>query len=433
MGNKKVISYVQYALKLKLKSPLCISGGVKDVTDSDVQKDYDGKPFIPGTSFAGALRGYLEECLDERVNENISKVFGFGRGPEGTMSRVQISDLYFEDNGELIIRDRIKLENKLTVDGAKFDMEAVDTGAVCYGFLLLTIREDDDRDGMEKMVEQALAGLNCGEIRLGANKNRGFGEITVLTVKKKSFSKAEGNIGEWLDFDRKVLLEQNGNDILEKLERPESRYLTIRVPLKQKGGISIRSYSVVPNEPDYAHITSNGSPVIPGNSWNGAIRNRVEEILGQLGLESYQKYIDNWFGYVKDSDAMQSNIVISESVIEGGVDLSMTRTKINRYDASAIPGALYSEKSYFNGSLELEIKVRKNYYAGNDVRYEPMVGMLLIALKDLQNGYLAVGGQTAIGRGIFEAAGSIKLEGTEKNENDYIKAVSALFEKEQRG
>lgn len=446
MANKKVIGYVQYALKLGVKSPLCVSGGADDVTDCDVQKDFDGKPFIPGTSLAGALRGYLEECAEDGNTQDIDTLFGYSKiekenkgdkKEKGTMSRVQISDLCFTDGVKLITRDGIRLEHKLTVKGAKFDMEAVDTGAECEGFLLLIIREGDDKEKMEGLVEQALAGLMHGEIRLGANKNRGFGEFTVVKAKKKIFTAP--NIHDWLAFDRAAFLESDGDEFT--VDKPEqSRYLTIRVPLKQKGGISIRRYSVVPGEPDYEHITSNDCPVVPGSSWNGAIRSRVEEILTQLKVDSPKAYIDEWFGYVREDgfDAKQSDIIISESVIKGGVDFSMTRTKINRFDSSVVSGALYSEKSHFNGELVLELKVRTNYYdekgeqtKDDRYQYEPIVGMLLIALKDIQNGYLAIGGQTAVGRGIFEGNGSIELIGTEEDENHYINAVSVLFAKEK--
>lgn len=455
MANKKIICYIQYALKLILKSPLCVSGGADEATDRDVQKDFDGTPFIPGTSLAGALRSYLEECADRQDTRDIDKVFGYSAKSDGYMSRVKISDLRFageKDSGvKIITRDGIKLQHKLTVKGAKFDMEAVDSGAVCECFMLLTIREGDDKGRLEAVVERALAGLMYGEIRLGANKNRGFGELEVLKAKnpqgfgelevlmakKKEFSKE--NIKEWLDFDREKLLEGEENELV--LTKPEkSRYLTIRVRLKQKGGISIRRYSVVPGTPDYEHITSNSLPVIPGSSWNGAIRSRVEEILMQLGIDFPRNCIDEWFGYVSQDkkEAKQSNIVISESVIQGGVDLPMTRTKINRYNASVMSGALYSEKSHFDGTLELEIKVRKNYcdqdggWKMNDrFQYEPIVGMLLIAVKDIANGYLAVGGQTAVGRGIFEAPEPIELSGTDKDEEYFINAVSALCLKEK--
>ena len=42
-----------------------------------------------------------------------------------------------------------------------------------------------------------------------------------------------------------------------------------------------------------------------------------------------------------------------------------------------------------------------------------ILGLLLLAVKDLQNGLLAVGGQTAIGRGIFEKQGPIVIDGKE--------------------
>ena len=49
-----------------------------------------------------------------------------------------------------------------------------------------------------------------------------------------------------------------------------------------------------------------------------------------------------------------------------------------------------------------------------------IIGILLLAIKDLQNGYLAVGGQTSIGRGIFKANGPILIDGKENKEDEYI-------------
>lgn len=443
MENRRVVYYVQYALKLSVKSPVCVSGGEGEVTDCDVQRDFDGIPFIPGTSLAGALRGYLEECMEKDV-DGVDEVFGDRKEKSGFMSSVKVSDLRFmegDKGARVITRDRIRLEKKLSVKGAKFDMEAIDAGAECQCFLLLTVREKSENKNFEGIVERALAGLMCGEIRLGADKNRGFGEFRVIKAKKKVFSKE--NIKEWLDFNREAFLEGEGNDFVPEQPK-ESRYLTIRVPLKQKGGISIRSYSVIPGEPDYAHITSNGCPVIPGSSWNGAIRSRVGELLSILKIGPVEAYLNEWFGYAEEkvgagkNDAKQSDIIFSESVIEGGVDLFMARTKVNRYDASVVSGALYSEKSHFNGKLLMEIKVRRNYYdqekklKKDDVeQYEPVVGMLLLAIKDIQNGFLAVGGQTAVGRGIFEEDGPIELCGTEKDEAYFISAVGALRAKEK--
>ncbi|MBQ8167389.1 MAG: hypothetical protein IJZ96_10195, partial [Lachnospiraceae bacterium] len=61
-------------------------------------------------------------------------------------------------------------------------------------------------------------------------------------------------------------------------------------------------------------------------------------------------------------------------------------------------------------------------------KYEPIVGMLVVAAMDIQNGYLAVGGQTAVGRGIFEADGPIVLTGTDKNAEYYISTRGSIKE-----
>ena len=100
----------------------------------------------------------------------------------------------------------------------------------------------------------------------------------------------------------------------------------------------------------------------------------------------------------------------------------MTRTGISRFEAAAKKGALYTEKTYVNGTFTLNILVRKGPYA-NDQKW--IVGLLLLAIKDLQNGLLAVGGQTAIGRGVFSAAEDLKIDGESGKENEYIAASIA--------
>ena len=58
MSNKVIKKYV-YCIQVSLASPLCISSGDGDLTDSDVVVNGEGMPFIPGSSLAGAMRAYL--------------------------------------------------------------------------------------------------------------------------------------------------------------------------------------------------------------------------------------------------------------------------------------------------------------------------------------------------------------------------------------
>ena len=81
--------------------------------------------------------------------------------------------------------------------------------------------------------------------------------------------------------------------------------------------------------------------------------------------------------------------------------------------------ALYKERTYVEGRLTLDICVRKN--ESQDEQW--ITGLLLLALKDIQNGLLAVGGETAIGRGLFCKDGAITIDGQENLEDEYIGKV----------
>ena len=54
--------------------------------------------------------------------------------------------------------------------------------------------------------------------------------------------------------------------------------------------------------------------------------------------------------------------------------------------------------------------------------------MLLLVLKDIQNGLLAVGGETAIGRGLFSMNGTITIDGKDNVENEYISKGLKAFD-----
>lgn len=78
----------------------------------------------------------------------------------------------------------------------------------------------------------------------------------------------------------------------------------------------------------------------------------------------------------------------------------MVRNKINRYDNSTIKGGLYKEESCYNGTTELEITLNKRSL--NSQQIEIIKKILLLVIKDLDQGFIALGGETSIGRGLFK-------------------------------
>lgn len=405
----KIVKRSYYAVKISLRSPLALSGGENETTDMDVLRNSRGEAFIPGTSIAGAFRNYLQKGKQEDCS------FGFSRGKDGRMSSVCISDLYFDKKPVISVRDGVQLsEDKQVVN--KFDMEVIETGAAGILYLNYVIRERDRNKDTDQEAARLIRGMQSGEIRFGGNKNRGFGRFSIGKIYQETFTPEQVN--EWISFCSRIhdlsaySEKKDYEEWIRNFQTAEPKYDTIRIPLRLTGGISIRKYSTEPMKADFEQMTCNGDPVIPGTSWNGAIRADVKNILQQLGCSEQRSksLIDQWFGYVevkkqqraekqgrKKQEARQSLVVIGESIIHNSVRVPMVRNKINRFDSSTIESALYSEIANCGGETQLEIMVKKD----DNRWYYALLAILELVVQDICKGYVAVGGQTAVGRGIF--------------------------------
>ena len=406
-----VVKRIVYRVELLFVSPISVSSGYEGMTDSDVLRDYDGNPFISGSSIAGAFRAYVQS------KNNGNDIFGFANDEDGKMSPVFISDLKF-NKSETDIRDSVALDdNKITKEGAKFDFEVLQGNSKGYFYIELTIREKDNEELLVGALNEIFNGIHLKEIRLGSNKTRGYGIIDIDQIKKREFTK--NNFLDYKDCYREPFWKKNVK-AYDLDYSTKGHMVSIEVPLRLKGGISIRKYAVKKNAPDFEHITDHGCPVIPGTSIMGALRHRIKEIIKELDKDSLyglypNKMIDEMFGFVSGKDAHISGVIVDEMVIEGAKALEMTRTGISRFENSARNGALYKEKTYVDGTFTLRLSVCKE-----NPNVEWIIGILLLAVKDLQNGFLAVGGQTSIGRGIFEANGPLTIDGEENKEDAYI-------------
>ncbi len=395
-----------YALSVRLASPLSVSGGQSEFTDADVLVNGGGQVFVPGTSLAGAMRNFLEQDKREK------SILGFADGNDAKMSSVFISDLYFKENHRISVRDRVALTEEKTVSN-KFDMEIIESGAEGVLYLNYVVREAEEKETFETCISSLFQAIQGGEIRFGSNKNRGFGRIQIKTIYQKKFSYEKGKLVP--DLEQWIAFKHNWKDLdsygrgesyeswSKKQQDCEEKYVKIKVPLKLTGGISIRTYSADPQKADFSHITCNQEPVIPGNSWNGAIRDDVRRILLEVGKTEREaaSIMERWFGTVSQDKekTRQSRLVVGESMIRGGTMLPVTRNSVNRFDASTKEGALYSEIACFGGETDLELMVKKD----EQKDYCALIGMMTLVIEDIQKGYVAVGGQTAIGRGIFQA------------------------------
>ena len=232
---KRKVLYV----RVKFVSPISVSSGEDEFTDSDLLRNFDEEIFIPGTSLAGAMRSYLEKEGNEK------SLMGYSDNDDvGKMSSLFISDLTFDEGVSLNVRDGVALdENKVAKTNSKFDMEILEARAKAHFYLELTIRKDDDQKEMESALSKVFHGINNGEIRLGSKKTRGFGQFKILSISTKTYDKDNYlNYTNAYDDETWKDLDDELPTWLEKAEYKQN-VIHIEVPLRFEGGISIRRYA----------------------------------------------------------------------------------------------------------------------------------------------------------------------------------------------
>ena len=412
---KRIVKKYCYQISFELASPLAVSSGRNDKTDKDIIRNSAGIPYIPASSVAGVIRNAMGD--DSRVD----KYFGFvktvsqdNRIADAGDSKIVFYDAVLKSGYHTSVRDSVALDQyKTAIDGAKFDMEVLEAGVPFQ-----TLLEQNCYEGDTENVALEAAKLFLTErIVFGGKSMRGYGSIKNVKVRERSFDLTDPDETKaWLKFDpydedcwksgRPV--EADSGDTPRKLD----------IQLNLRGGISVRRYTTdvkvkdSDSQPDMEQLTShfgsgrNTRPVIPGTTWAGAFRHRMEE----FGCNPLI------FGYVKgNGEKSRSLIRFGESFIENGHDMTLSRNAIDRFTGGTKDGALFTEKTSYGGRTALEIS-----WAGDKPMEEGDIRALAAALTDLHYGFLAVGGETSVGRGLFSITG---INGTALDENDVYSFV----------
>ena len=380
-----------YRLPLVLESALSIGGAYSFDTDADVIVDSRNMPFIPASSIAGVLRHASAE-------ETARKLFG---SLDGDDTVVRVFDACAEEGAAISVRDNVALEedDKVAKQGAKFDRQVVDKGARFTAYLEL-VGETEGIDA-EAEIESLIAKLNHGQIKLGSKTTRGLGYVALENGTFEKVTFGTNDVDAWLDFD---MFEDACWANAKKIPVGKLTYEGARFTLKLavKGALSIREYTTeLPDEPageitapDYKQLSlgATGNPLIPGSSWAGAFRAQYRKLTGKSDRE-----IGDLFGTVDDK-AARSKISFTESEVTDGSWKKpwkkITRNSIDRYTGGTIDGALFTELTHYGGETTLTIDI--------DEPKAEWLTVIIACIADLNNGYMAVGGLTSVGHGLFE-------------------------------
>ena len=398
-----------------------IGSGEEDTSDSDVLRDRDGNVYIPGTSLAGVSRHFLET-----VGIDTNDIFGKIDNEKDFESKIKFFDAFAANEVSTSVRDSVRLVDKISLDGSKFDYEIAEAGAEFIFRLELNFTKDEEM----KICAYIINGFRNGDIRIGGKTTRGFGVVDIHDIKYLQLDlKKKEDMDNYINLDR-CWSEVNKELACEELKKAkyDSVYETIERDFSLKSFLFIRDYGSTKKVEDEeskfvdAQTLTNakGNPVIPGPSIAGVIRSHCRKILDKVGYgteKEIQDFINKLFGYEtevgedgkmsrENEEKIKSKVLVKECELEKDsvVFLNRTRTAIDRFSGSALQtGALFTGNIACRNDDKQPEKITISIKIKNDFKNMKLAKSLInTCLDDLGNGLIAFGGNTGIGAGIFE-------------------------------
>jgi CRISPR/Cas system CSM-associated protein Csm3 (group 7 of RAMP superfamily) len=266
-------------------------GGADSGHESDMALAVDGlgRPYLPGTSLAGAIRAW------ERIDMDAEDVrWGFVKaGDRGSASRVIIDDAPLLNHAATELWHGVGIDrvSGTAADGIKFDRQVLPAGARFRFRLQLDVASGDELAAQRAWIARLRDALAAGEIAFGAGRTRGLGRFgfVVDAQREQDWTCIEGLI---------ATLERGGHDAgghwkTAKDPAIPSSSIAIRVHWRPAGPVMSKA-ALDGSAVDGLPLTSarSGKPedpdrvlLLPGSSIKGALRGHAERIVRSvLGL-----------------------------------------------------------------------------------------------------------------------------------------------------
>lgn len=428
--------YMTYLfIKFELESPLAIGSGISKDTDKDVLLNSKGIPFIPATALAGVYSDFFDNTKKNETTE-LEQYFGYvdiernnnsmqsndsGKRPNSMDSLIITYDgVMDQENGfSKGIRNGVGLDQfRTSKDGAKYDFEVVNPGTIFW-----TAIEYNSEEADLYPINKIATAWKSGRIIVGSKSTRGLGKLKCLDIKVRQFDLNNDEDKEkWINFDIYDFNARESMDIWDVTNSVslKDNFTEIKLTINQKkcSPVTVRVYSTeVSGEkvaPDYSQLTyikqnqekSKDIVVIPGTSWAGTFRHNM---LKTLGYKEDDDKVALIFGTEK-GNAMKSKVIFSETYFDNAQPKIVSRNSIDRFSGGAVSTALFTEKMYYGGTKgTLSITISDsigipvdNSKGENKVDRETVFNAIAVAIADLHEGFITVGGESSIGHGLFD-------------------------------
>lgn len=286
---------------IKAETPIHV-GGIGGDADTDLALAVNGcgKYYIPGTSLAGALRGWMGQSFTEdeleTASNSVNQLWGFqDLQSNGHASFIMIDDAEIQGNPSIEIREGVGIDRQTgaAADKAKYSRAILPKGVT------FPLNITFDCQGHQEPAElwRLLRALEHSDIRIGAAKTRGLGKIKLekIIIRKHDLGNAAGLFDSLLNQN----LKQKWHDIKQNLETYQApTKLSLDISWQPKDPVMVKAEGdgiAVDILPLVSQVNSGVRFVIPGSSIKGVLRAHAERIVRTVCNQETQ---DNFLAQV---------------------------------------------------------------------------------------------------------------------------------------
>lgn len=391
----------EYRFELETAGPLHI-GAEEDELLIDEEA---GRAVIPGTSFVGSLRMFVDHKYGKETSEKL-----FGSEKESKTSNpsiLRVQDMLSQENVKIEIRQSICIDGRFgsAKDGGKFERSFVASGTHFLGSISCSVKTEKERDDYNIIIRECFSAIYEGFIRFGAYKSSGGGLMKVGRLRKKVYDLYDSEqFFAFLGESSSIALSDWGREVpVTREQNPLGYIFRLRIrfaaPMLIRGDVAderIFDKNVFPNLDAAPIRDAYGRFYIPGSSWKGSVRHQVTKILSYYGLSELE---DELFGNVNPTNQSIGRIQVADALIDKDQSLRDLITEyhgihIDKLTGGVMNGALRQEQTVW-GKATLILELNSDM----SEKVDPAPGAILLALRDLAEGSFNLGSGFAGGYG----------------------------------
>jgi CRISPR/Cas system CSM-associated protein Csm3 (group 7 of RAMP superfamily) len=261
-------------------------GGAENNSDVDLALAVNGSGafYVPGTSLAGAIRGWLSCQLDEKT---VNGVWGFQKESEKEAEQGFASFVFVEDGivklppGTVAeTRDGVGIDRVFgaAAEGVKYDRAVLPAGTEIK--LDITVELAAGHELARHSILTALRAMQLEKIRFGAAKTRGLGRVRLkddLTICEQELNSFRGMLNTLRKDGRMWEVEK-----ITSLSLTANPVLDIKIHWVPRGPVMVKAEHAGVSVDMLPLVSAHDSDltfVLPGSSIKGVLRSQAERIV----------------------------------------------------------------------------------------------------------------------------------------------------------